>query len=214
MVYFNGAIVAEMPGWRILHTTLLENEIAEFCMDLSKEKGIYFQMYMPGTEKKSGQPLLTEKESPERDMYYKHTGILAEIQDLKKVLEKSEAQGCIKGMFLAEPEILDSLRPFIEERFGKDVYVVRSTRTFLEILNPKVSKGQGLLLALESRGIKPEETMAFGDEENDLPMFDAVEFSIAPANAKEIVKARADLVVNSNAEDGVAVFLEEVFLKD
>ena len=112
-------------------------------------------------------------------------------------------------MFLVEPEIQDCLRLTIEKRFGKEVYIVKSARTFLEVLDPRVSKGQGLLLALESRGIKPEETMAFGDEENDLPMLEVAGLSIAPANAKENVKARADLIIASNAEDGVAAFLEE-----
>jgi Cof subfamily protein (haloacid dehalogenase superfamily) len=212
MVYFNGAIIAEMPGGKILHSVLLKKEIAEFCLDFSREKGIYFQIFIPGTKEQPSQLLLTEKEDPQRDMYHNHTGMLAELTDLKEVLKRPEVQGCIKCMFLAEPEILDNLRPIIEERFGKEVYVVRSTKTFLEVLDPRVSKGKGLLFALEDRDIKPEETIAFGDEENDLPMFEAAGLSIAPSNAKEAVKAKADLIIGSNAEDGVAAFLEETFL--
>jgi Cof subfamily protein (haloacid dehalogenase superfamily) len=212
MVYFNGAIVAGMPEGKILHATLLSKKITEFCLDLSREKAVYFQLYIPGTKEKPGFPLLTEKEGPVRDMYNNHTGLLAELADLKEVLRRPELEGCIKCMFLAEPEILESLRPIIEARFGKEVYVVRSTRTYLEILDPGVSKGKGLLLALHDRGISPIETIAFGDEENDLPMFEAAGFSIAPGSAKETVKAKADLVIGSNAEDGIAVFLEETFL--
>jgi Cof subfamily protein (haloacid dehalogenase superfamily) len=213
MVYFNGAIIAEKKKKKILHATLVKKEITEFCLELSREKGVYFQMYIPGTRDKSGQLLLTEKEDPQRDMYHNHTGMLAEIADLKEALKNPELKGCIKCMFLAEPEILDSLRPIIEERFGKEAYVVRSTRTYLEILDPRVSKGKGLLLALEDRGVTPLETIAFGDEENDLPMFDAAGLSIAPANAKETVKAKADLVIGPNTEDGIAAFLEETFLR-
>ena len=205
-VYFNGAIVVEMPERKNLNTILLPKDIVEFCVNLSRERDVYFQMYNPN------QSLLAEREDPQRDMYHEHTGILAEIKDLKRALQREEIQGCIKGMFLAESEILDNLRPIIEEGLGKRAYTVRSTRTFLEVLDPKVSKGRGLLLALENRGIKPEETIAFGDEENDLPMFEAVGFSIAPANAKDNVKVRADLAIASNAEDGIAAFLEETFL--
>jgi hydroxymethylpyrimidine pyrophosphatase-like HAD family hydrolase len=67
-------------------------------------------------------------------------------------------------------------------------------------------------LALKHRGIKPEEAMVFGDEENDLPMFDHAGFSVCPTNAKDNVKAKADYITGSNAEDGIAVFLETVFL--
>ena len=209
MVYFNGAIVADMPGNKILYTTLLSKEIAEFCFELSRERGVYFQFYVPGTDAKLGQPLLTAGEDAKRDMYHKHTGLLAEICDLKKVLSDSGTKGCIKAMFLGDPNVLDELRPCIEGRFGKDVYVVRSTNTFLEILNPAVSKGAGLDLVLKKRGIKNEEVMVFGDEENDLPMFPNAGLAVCPANAKDTVKEKADFICGSNAEDGVAVFLEQ-----
>ncbi|MCL2834604.1 MAG: Cof-type HAD-IIB family hydrolase [Treponema sp.] len=212
MVYFNGAIIADMPSGKILHTTLVSKEIAKFCLELSRKKGVYFQLYKPGTAQMPGQPLLTAEDHLQRELYHKHTGILAGICDLDKLLEDPHLQGCIKCMFLADPGVLDGLRPFIEERFGKDVYVVRSTSTFLEILNPGVSKGVGLELALKHRGIKPAETIAFGDEENDLPMFKNAGISVAPANAREKVKAAADWVTASNAEDGVAVFLENYIL--
>jgi hydroxymethylpyrimidine pyrophosphatase-like HAD family hydrolase len=42
-------------------------------------------------------------------------------------------------------------------------------------------------------------------------MFTVAGFSVTPSNAKDAMKAQADLVVGSNAEDGVAVFLEEFF---
>jgi hydroxymethylpyrimidine pyrophosphatase-like HAD family hydrolase len=74
-----------------------------------------------------------------------------------------------------------------------------------------VSKGQGLKAAMKRLSIKSEEVIAFGDEENDLPMFSVAGFSAAPANAKESVKAGADIVIGSNAEDGVAAFLEKYF---
>jgi hydroxymethylpyrimidine pyrophosphatase-like HAD family hydrolase len=78
-------------------------------------------------------------------------------------------------------------------------------------MDRRVSKGQGLRFALERRGLKPDEVMAFGDEENDIPMFEAVRFSAAPANGKDTVKTRADLVIGPNTEDGVAAFLEGFF---
>jgi hydroxymethylpyrimidine pyrophosphatase-like HAD family hydrolase len=116
-------------------------------------------------------------------------------------------------MFLAEPEIQDDVvRPFLKERFGDSVYVARTQRTYLEVLNAKASKGAGLKIALEHRGLRPEDVIAFGDEENDLPMFKVASFSVAPSSAKEAVKAAASLVVGPCEEDGVAAFLEETFL--
>jgi len=211
MVYYNGAVVAEMPTGRILKTTLLDKKKAELCVGLSVETGIYCQLYLFDEKNNEKQiPLLTERDAPEREMYHKHTGILAGLENLKDALGRSGVSGCVKAMFLAEPERFAELRPLLEERLG-DVYIAQTLRTFLEVMDAKVSKGQGLSFAMERLSLRREEVMAFGDEENDIPMFANAGFSVAPSNAKDAVKAKADLVTGSNAEDGAAAFLEEFF---
>jgi Cof subfamily protein (haloacid dehalogenase superfamily) len=210
MIYFNGAVVADMGNGGILKTTLLDIRAAEFCLDISRETGVYFQVYFPGG-KEGRIVLMAEKDSPEREMYRNHTGILAELGDIKEALQRPGLPGCVKGMFLAEPDAQAVIRPRLEDRLGKSVYIVQTYRTFLEIMDSGVSKGRGLEFAMECRGLKKEEVIAFGDEENDLPMLAAAGFSAAPSNAKDKVKAAVDVVIGSNAEDGVAVFLEEFF---
>jgi len=208
MIYYNGALVAEFPQGNFLQSTLLDKKKAEFCVDLSRETGIYCQIYLFDGKRI---PLLAEQDGPEREMYYKHTGILAELVDLKAALSQKEFSGCVKAMFLAEPELFIKLRSRLVERLGKSVYIAQSLRTFLEVMDAKVSKGQGLSLVMERLSLKREEVIAFGDEENDVPMFTKAGFSVAPSNAKDTVKAKADLVVGSNLEDGIAAFLEEFF---
>jgi len=208
MIYYNGALVAEMPENRFLQSTLLDKKKAEFCVDLSRETGIYCQMYLFNGNRI---PLLAEQDGPEREMYHKHAGILAELVDLKAVLAQKEFSGCVKAMFLAEPELFAELRLRLDERLGKSVYIAQTLRTFLEVMDAKVSKGQGLSFVMERLSLKREDVIAFGDEENDVPMFTNAGFSVAPSNAKDAVKAKADLVIGSNAEDGVAAFLEEFF---
>lgn len=67
-----------------------------------------------------------------------------------------------------------------------------------------VSKLQGLF------GISPEETMVFGDNKNDLPMFAAAAHSYAVANASEEVRLAAGNVVSSMQEQGVLKKLREL----
>jgi Cof subfamily protein (haloacid dehalogenase superfamily) len=211
MIYYNGAVVAdmpaEMPKGRILKAALLDKKKAELCVDISRETGIYCQIYS-FSEKRI--PLLAERDGPEREMYFKHTGILAELRDLKEALSQRELSGCVKAMFLAEPELLPEVRLRLDERLGR-VYIAQTLRTFLEVMDEGVSKGHGLSFVMERLSLEREEVIAFGDEENDVPMFAEAGFSIAPSNAKDAVKAKADLVIGSNSEDAAAVFLEEFF---
>ena len=209
MIYFNGALVTVMPQNEILSTTLLDKKAAEFCLDLSREMDVYCQMFIPGRD--TAITLMAEREAPGRTMYYNHTGILAELTDLKILLRQTAFDGCFKSMFVAEPEILDLLRPRLDKQFGKSVYIARTLRTFLEVMNAGVSKGQGLEVVMKHCSLQKEEVIAFGDEENDIPLLAAAGFSVAPSSAQDAVKARADLVVASNTDDGVAAFLEEFF---
>lgn len=58
--------------------------------------------------------------------------------------------------------------------------------------------------------IKKEETIAIGDDNNDLSMFEQVGYKVAVDNAIDIVKQKADEITLSNDEDGFAVFLEKL----
>jgi hypothetical protein len=214
MVYYNGAVVVDTPGNKILNTNLMDKKAAQFCADLAMEMGVYCQVYIPASPGESNQsqiPLLAGRDYPERGMYHKTTGMLAELADLKEALACPELQGCVKTMFLAEPEVLAAVRPKLEEHLGKGVYIAQTHRTFLEVMDARASKGTGLEFVMEYCSLKKEEVIAFGDEENDTPMFGVCGFSVAPGNAKDCVKAAADLIIASNAEDGVAAFLENFF---
>ncbi len=53
-------------------------------------------------------------------------------------------------------------------------------------------------------GISMEETMAFGDNPNDIPMVSAAGIGVAVGNAKDSVKEAADYIAPSNDDAGVA----------
>jgi Cof subfamily protein (haloacid dehalogenase superfamily) len=211
MVYYNGAEVVDMPAGTVLSAALLDLEVADFCIDLARQRGLHFQVFSPAIPGGLGETLMIEKNGPEAEMYRRHTGIRPVLGDLKKAIAGGGMPGCIKGMFIAEPEAQEQIRPLLAERFGGRVYTARTFPTFLEIMPAGVSKGSGLRAALERRGLDAAAVIALGDEENDLPMFETAGFSAAPANAKEKVRQAADVVIGSNADDGAAVFLEEFF---
>ena len=54
------------------------------------------------------------------------------------------------------------------------------------------------------KGIKAEETIAFGDAENDLEMLKFAGIGVAMGNGEEQVKAQADYVTADVDDDGIA----------
>jgi len=221
MVYFNGAEIVEMPSGKILYTNFIGKDVVDFGTDIARDLGIHFQVYLPaGISPDTGkhgnnqqwEQLLIEKFGPEAQLYKDHTGIEPVIKDLKSIAALPDLEGCIKGMYIADPSLHDEIRKRINERFGGRISVMRSFPTFLEILNKGVSKGEGLKIAMEYRGLKPEEVIAFGDEENDLPMAGAAGFFAVPENARVKIQEAADLVYGSIADEGLAEYLEDTFL--
>ena len=52
--------------------------------------------------------------------------------------------------------------------------------------------------------------IGFGDNLNDLPMFEACDLRVSVSNAKDEVKASADCICDSNEEDGVVKWIENL----
>ncbi len=80
----------------------------------------------------------------------------------------------------------------------------------LEVFDPSVNKWQGLLAVAAELGVAPADTIAIGDDVNDLPMLRHAGLGVAMGNARPDVKAAAKRTIGPNAEDGLAAFLEEL----
>lgn len=94
--------------------------------------------------------------------------------------------------------------PGISHAFYLDIY---NGAWYLEIFSGNASKSNGIKRLRELYGF--DRVVAFGDNLNDLPMFEAADVRIAVGNARDEVKAAADEVIGRNSEDGVAVWLAE-----
>lgn len=64
-------------------------------------------------------------------------------------------------------------------------------------------KKDGILKMLEYAGGSPENTVVFGDNYNDLCMFDEKFYCVAMGNACDALKEKADYVTEKNIEDGI-----------
>lgn len=83
----------------------------------------------------------------------------------------------------------------------------------LELYAKDITKGSGILHALEALKIPVAESFAFGDGVNDVEMMQTVGLGIAMGNAQPAVKEIAKAAVPSVDDDGVAWGIEHVILK-
>jgi hydroxymethylpyrimidine pyrophosphatase-like HAD family hydrolase len=79
---------------------------------------------------------------------------------------------------------------------------------WLDLAPDGVSKASALDVIRTRLGVPEAETLAVGDGRNDLEMFRWAGRSVAMGNATDDVKAGADLVCSTVADDGLAEVLE------
>lgn len=204
VITYNGSLVQATKSKQIIskHTLTYENflEIEEMSRNVGAhlhtidEKAIY---------------------TANRDIgkYTVHEAFLVDMPLKFRTLEEmSPDLNFIKMMMIDEPAILDKAIAQIPESFKEKYTTVKSTEFYYEILNKNASKGIALNELATHLGISPDETMAIGDNENDLSMIEAAGLGVAMGNATENVKNMANAHTTSNDEDGVAVAIENFVL--
>lgn len=83
--------------------------------------------------------------------------------------------------------------------------------TYCDIANLDSSKGNGIKKFCEIMNIDLKDTMAFGDDYNDVPMFETVGHAVVMGNANDYIKKNyADEIAEDNNLDGVAKVLERI----
>ena len=78
---------------------------------------------------------------------------------------------------------------------------------YLEIFSEEASKRRAVEFLRKEYGF--EHITGFGDNLNDLPLFEACDRRVAVENAKPEVKAAADFVCGANESDGVVKWIRE-----
>jgi Cof subfamily protein (haloacid dehalogenase superfamily) len=124
------------------------------------------------------------------------------VEDLTKV--ESEF---IKVSVYRKSEVEENTR-MLRTMFKDRLKMTISGDMWMDCMRPGINKGQAVKLLQDSLGIKPEETMAFGDQLNDIEMLQQAYYSFAVGNAREEVKNAASFQTDLNINDGVLKILK------
>ena len=91
-----------------------------------------------------------------------------------------------------------------------DYQVIVSGQNWLDISHPQSNKAYALKILLEKMDFTPDETLIFGDYNNDIEMMKLAKYSVAMKNAHPNVKRIAKFETNSNTNEGVEEVIEQV----
>jgi hypothetical protein len=197
LVAYNGAIVYDCAADCVLSNKKLPIEYEEYLYNEAHEAGIYIQTY-------SDTQVLAQAHTKELDFYIKKTKMPYRIEkDMWSILNEEPPK-----MILIDLEDKHRLETFQQEHMewqnGKCTSFF-SCPEYLEYCPLGATKGFGVNFLCEFLKIPHENTIAIGDQENDIPMIQAAYVGVAMKNADQKVKDYADYVSEQdNNHSGVA----------
>lgn len=106
-----------------------------------------------------------------------------------------------------EPKVAE-----LQRAIPKGFVAQQNTGTSADLTPPGVTKALGLEFLMHHYSLTPENVMACGDGDNDLPMLKFAGTAVVPANGLPCAKALATYHAESNDEDGIAKAVEELVL--
>ena len=197
VVCYQGAVVAEVDGTFLRHEPI-PLQLARETIAAAERDRYHLNCYVDDE-------LYVAEVTPEARAYADFQNIeIHAVGDLLEWLEKPPT----KLVSVGDPIALDGLEQRMKARFDGRLYISKSLPYFLEFASPDVTKGTGLAFAAEHLGFTREQTIAFGDGENDVELIEWAGYGVAVENAHERVLAAADLVCPRDVDEGVAQVIE------
>ena len=101
-------------------------------------------------------------------------------------------------------ELLEIEKALREHPLAESFDFISSEKSLFEILPRGVNKGLSLVKLVEYLGIDSKKTIAIGDYNNDIGMFESAAIGVAVSNACQAALDAADYITVSNEEHAIA----------
>ena len=205
----NGAVVADLKNNKAIKTCGLSNEMIQRILNIAKKYHSATDPFIDGraiTEPASIDHMDEFGLSPEMQKLIRDTREV--VPNVMEYVKTTGAEAEKVNIFMADLEEREVLRK--ELMAIPELSISSSMYNNLEVNAKGADKGSALLWLADYLGIDREETMSFGDGENDIPMIQAAGIGVAMENALDTVKAAADMITLKNDEDGVAAAIRKI----
>lgn len=205
VISYNGGAITENKGNRLLHFEGISFELARELYQIGLNYDVCIHVYTKDTvyayhytqEEKdylAGRMDVTEIFSDNIDFL--------KGQEIVKVLYMNTDYAYLKNIEMALMDIT------------QDVDVSYSSNRYIEFNHRGVNKGAGLLALAKMLGIKQEETIAIGDNFNDLSMIKAAGLGVGVQNSAEGIKKDCDYITKATCDESAVAEVIRKFILD
>jgi Cof subfamily protein (haloacid dehalogenase superfamily) len=201
IVAYNGGVILDMKSEEVLFEQSISKEHIHQLYDFSVANDVHILAYHEGA-------IITETESEYIDLEARLTGMpLRKVASFKEAIDSPS----VKCLMLEEPDYLASVGEKLKSEINHKS-ITTSKPFFLEIMQLGIDKAASLARLAERLGIDSTEIIAVGNASNDLSMIEYAGLGVWVDNVTPELRHKADIVVASNNNDGVAEVIEKYIL--
>lgn len=201
IISFNGAIISTVKDDIILfEQTLTQKQIHELY-DYSVKMKTHIITYLDGE-------IISETDSEFIEIEKVITGMPhRKVTSFKEAVDRS----AVKCILLAEPSYLKEVEQDLKEAMPH-LSISMSKPFFLEAAQYGIDKAASIKILAERLKIQQSEIIAVGNAGNDLSMIEYAGLGVWVDNVTPELRDRADIIVASNNNDGVAEVVQRYIL--
>lgn len=206
VIGFNGASITENKGHRSLFWDPIPFELANTLYCKSAAYGLCMHIYTRDT-------VYISNITPDEDKFL--CGRMAYVPTAEMTLDflRGKEEVCKLIIMHTEYERLQRIHADMQPWLG-DITVSFSSNRYIEFMHRGVTKGTALLKLAAMLGVKPEETMAIGDNINDIEMLKAAGLSVGVHNLNPCIRPYCGVITHADNNGGaVGEAIETYVLK-
>ena len=212
VVTSNGALTYDLCSKRKLRKKVMTDEAAAGIMEMPGISGLIYSVFIDGigySDQKTFEMIRHRYDGTIFEEYVRNSRRPAD--DITELIYRSD-EG-VENIWITTPDVRrrDDINAEIKSRWG--LRTVLTGHTDVEAGHTACDKGLALSDLAGHLGIRMENVMAIGDNDNDRGMLSEAGFSVAMGNAPDFVKKAAAMVTDTNDNDGVAKVLEKILLQ-
>ena len=209
----NGSVITEFQTEKILKQRTIPRETAYRIYRIIHEMGGYVEIYCENDVyvERDSIPIAYDSPVPP-SLIDSLLETVIRIPSMDLMLKRGIMK--VNKMHIIFPD--PNQRSVFAEKISQydEIQVAYPTDSNMEVFPSSCNKDIGMEYIRKITGIDPDNTIAFGDSNNDRAMIEYAALGIAVENSMEELKNAADLVVACNEEDGPAKYIEQRFLPD
>jgi Cof subfamily protein (haloacid dehalogenase superfamily) len=209
IVSCNGALVQDAETdevFEVFSRTLVPAELAAEIVAEGDRRAVTQNYYH------TNGGLYVRAETEWTDLYQSRTGSHVNIHGN---LADFHGESALKIIWIDAPERIAAMYEEFAARYAGRLYVTTTDPEYLEFMALGVSKAAGVATVAGRLGIAPEEVLAFGDGNNDVPLLEWAGFSVAMDHGRPAAHAAANAIAPpGNPETSFARAVEMVLTRE